>query len=335
MTTKPKHTQVIRFDSYGDPGVLKLEDVPLEEPREDEVRIRIEAMSLNRADALFRSNKYVLKPSFPESRIGTDAAGIIDAVGPAVNGLNVGDRVITGLGFDMSKFGTHGETAILPQRFVHRYPDFLSPAEAASVNNPYLTAWGALIDQGALTNEDHVVITAASSSVGVAAIQLARAVGATPIAVTRSKEKREALLRIGASHVIDTGFENLAERVGSITNGRGARLIFDAVGETLNVIGDVAAEGGIVFLYGAFDLSPTTLPIIPAITKELRLWGYMVYSVHSSPERLKRALDYVFDTMRVTGIRPVIDREFKLDEYAKAHEYLESNLQVGRVVVIV
>lgn len=88
MTAALKTTKIIRFDEYGDAGVLKLVDVPLEEPAEGEVRIRIEALSLNRADAMFRENTYVIQPTIPGSRIGTDAAGVIEAVGAGVNDVN-------------------------------------------------------------------------------------------------------------------------------------------------------------------------------------------------------------------------------------------------------
>lgn len=336
MTTQRTVTRIVRFDEFGGPDVLTLEEIPLAEPGPDEVRIKVQAMSLNRADALFRSNNYVIQPTFPGSRIGTDAAGIIEKVGSEVEGLKIGDRVIAGLGFDISKHGTHGESAILPARFVHTYPEFLTPAEAASVNNPFVTAWGALVDQGEMAGGDFVLITAGSSSVGVAAIQLARAAGAVPIAVTRNESKREALIMVGASHVIATESEDLSERVREITGGKGARLVFDAVGgATLQALDAISADGGIVFLYGAFDLGAHPVPMIPAITKELRLWGYMVYSVHNSPQRLQRALEYIFDLMKTKGLRPVIDRIFPLAEYADAHRHLESNQQVGRIVVTV
>jgi NADPH:quinone reductase-like Zn-dependent oxidoreductase len=135
--------------------------------------------------------------------------------------------------------------------------------------------------------------------------------------------------------VIVTENERLGDRVSAITEGRGAKLIFDSVGgRTLDELGDIAANGAIVFLYGAFDLGSAPVPMIPTITKELKLWGYMVFSVHGSPERLQRAFS-IYDTMLDKKIRPIIDREFPLTEYAKAHGYLESNEQVGRVVVTV
>ncbi len=241
-------TKIIQFDQYGGAEVLKLVSVPLKDPGEGEVRIRVEAVSLNRADVMFRENKYVFTPATPGSRIGTDAAGVIEAVGANVTGLKVCDRVIAGLGFDVSKYGTHGETAILPARFVSKYPDFLSPSEAAAVNMPFVTAWGALNDYGQMAKGDYVLITAASSSIGVAAIQLAKAVGAIPIAATRTAVKKQGLLDVGAVHVIATSEENLAERVNEVTNGKGARLIFDPIfGGMLESLGDAAANGASFF----------------------------------------------------------------------------------------
>jgi NADPH:quinone reductase-like Zn-dependent oxidoreductase len=285
---------------------------------------------------MFRENTYVIQPTIPGSRIGTDAAGVIEAVGTGVNGLEVGDRVIAGLGFDVSRYGTHGETAILPARYAHKYPGSLSASEAASISVPYVTAWGALIDQGEMAAGDHVLVTAASSSVGVAAIQLAKAVGAVPIAVTRSAGKRQGLLDVGAAEVIVTDEEDLGERVKEITEGNGVRLIFDAVaGSTLESIGDIAADGAIVFLYGAFELGATPVPLLPTIMKEVRLWGYVVYSVHNSPERLQRGLGFIFRAIEEGRIKPIIDKTFPLSQYAEAHRYLESNQQIGRVVVTV
>jgi NADPH:quinone reductase-like Zn-dependent oxidoreductase len=211
MTTKAT-TRVICFDEFGGPDVLKLEEIPLAEPGADEVRIRVEAMSLNRADALFRENAYFIQPAIPGSRIGMDAAGVIETAGADVKNVKSGDRVITRIGFDVSKYGAHGETAILPAKFVIKYPEFLSSPEAASIFVPYLTAWGALNDFGQMTKGDFVLITAASSSVGVAAIQLANAAGAIPIAATRGAAKKQGLLEIGAAHVIVTDEGSLSER---------------------------------------------------------------------------------------------------------------------------
>lgn len=336
MTTTNKTTKIVRFDEYGGADVLKLEEIPLAEPGADEVRIKIEAVSLNRADAMFRENKYLIQPTIPASRIGTDAAGMIEAIGENVKDFKIGDRVVAGLGFDVSKYGTHGETAILPAQFVIKYPEFLTPAEAASINAPYLTVWGALIDYGEMTKGDFVLITAASSSIGVAAIQMANAVGAIPIAATRTNAKKQGLLDIGAAYVIATNEENLGERVQEITNGAGARLIFDPiVGGMLETLADATAPGATVFLYGALSSAPATIPVFPTAMKEINFRGYNVYPVYNSPERLKRALAYIFNGLESRKLEVVIDKTFPLERYADAHRYLESNEQIGRIVITV
>ncbi|MBS1793209.1 MAG: zinc-dependent alcohol dehydrogenase family protein [Acidobacteria bacterium] len=337
MTQNSKTTKVIRFDAAGGPEVLKLEEIPLPELAADEVRIRIAALGLNRADSMFRRNQYVLEPSFPGSRIGTDAAGVVEAVGAEVTALKVGDRVTAGLGFDVSRYGTHGETALLPAGFAIGYPDFLSPEEAASINIPYVTAWGALVDQGALAEGDFVLVTAASSGVGIAAVQIAKAVGAIPIAVTRRREKRPRLFEAGAAHVVVTEEEDLARRVLEITGGRGVRIVFDAVfGGMPETLVEVTAPGGTIFFYGALDQEkPAVLPMFPTMMKEIRFQGYVVYSVFGDPERLARALRFIYDGFESGRLKVVVDRSFPLAEYREAHRRLESNEQIGRIVVTV
>jgi NADPH:quinone reductase-like Zn-dependent oxidoreductase len=339
-SNRNKTTRVVRFSEYGKADVLNIDEIPLAEPGRDEVRIRVEALSLNRADALFRKNTYFIDASFPFSRIGNDAAGVIEAVGENVKDLAIGDRVFAGLGFDVSKYGVHGETAFLPARFAVKYPEFLSPAEAASIGATYVTAWGALVDYGKMRKGDFVLITAASSSVGVAAIQVVNAVGAIPIAVTRSSTKKQGLLDAGAAHVIVTGEESLSGRVAEITDGKGARLIFDpiAIG-MLEELTTAAANNGEIYLYGSLGdeaplgTVPTTLPLLATLGKQLTVRGYNNYQLNSDPDRLKKAFEWVFSELRSGKLKVSICRRFSFDEYAEAHRYLESNEQIGRVVV--
>jgi NADPH:quinone reductase-like Zn-dependent oxidoreductase len=207
---------------------------------------------------------------------------------------------------------------------------------------PYLTAWGALNDFGQMAKGDFVLITAASSSVGVAAIQLANATGAIPIAATRGAAKKRGLSEIGAAHVIVTDEESLSERVHEITGGRGARLIFDPiVNGMLETLVDAAAADGIIFLYGslgapgALGQTPVTVPLLSVLGKQIRFWGFNGYALATSPERVNRGLDYIFDKLRSGKLKVVIAKTFPLELYADAHRYLESNEQIGRVVVTV
>jgi len=177
-------SRVVRFDAYGGPEVLRIEDEQLPAPAAGELQLRIEAIGLNRAEAAFRSGHYLESAQFP-SRLGYEASGIVEAVGDGVSGFKVGDAICVIPAFSMTRYGVYAERANVPADAVLHRPPELSAESAAALWMAYLTAWGALVDIAALGQGDHVVITAPSSSVGLAAIQIANSVGATPIAVTR------------------------------------------------------------------------------------------------------------------------------------------------------
>ncbi|MGH9848208.1 MAG: zinc-dependent alcohol dehydrogenase family protein, partial [Blastocatellia bacterium] len=323
-------------DQLGGAEVLKIEEVPVADPGADEVRIKIEAMSLNRADALFRRGTYLYQPKLPGSRIGTDAAGVVEAVGANVKDLKIGDRVLTFPGFDVSTYGTHAETAVVPARFAAKYPDHLSAVEATSIAVQYLTAWDGLCDHGAMAAGDFVLITAASSSVGVAAIQLARAAGAIPVATTRTAAKKQGLFDAGAAEVIITGEENLVERARQITGGKGARLIFDPVaGAQIEQLADAVSQNGTIFIYGTLSSQPTPLPLRGLLMKEASVRGVVVYNVYADPDRFARGLQHIYDGFKSGALKLLVDRTFPFGQYADAHRHLESNEQLGRIVITV
>src|SRR5690606_11805311 len=196
------------------------------------------------------------------SRIGYEASGIVEKVGSSVEGLEVGDFVSTIPGFSQSRHGVYGEHALLPARFVHRMPGEMSAREAASVWMAYLTAYGAMVELGKLKADQYAIVTAASSSVGFAAIQLIHDLGAIAIATTRSEKKKQTLLETGADHVIVTDRERISDRVREITGGKGADLVFDAVaGSVVNELVKSTAYEGKIFIYGALSLESTVCPL--------------------------------------------------------------------------
>ncbi len=239
--------KIVRFHETGAAEVLKLEDLPLTEPGDGEVRLKVEAIGLNRAEIMFRQGQYLESPVLP-SRLGYEAAGIVEAVGKGVSGVQRGDRVSTIPSFSIGKYGVYGENAIVPGHAVARYPDSLSPVEGAAIWMQYLTAFGALIEFGHLKKDDRVLITASSSSVGLSAIQITKAAGALAIATTRGADKKQFLLDQGADAVIVTSKENLAPRVMDITSGEGASIVFDPVGgPLLEKLAEASAPGAVIF----------------------------------------------------------------------------------------
>ena len=326
---------IVRFHETGDADVLKLEDHPPQEPGEGEVRLKVEAIGLNRAEVLFRQGLYLETPELP-SRIGYEAAGIVDALGPGVDHLQIGDRVSTIPSFSMRQYGVYGESAVVPAFAAAPYPDTLSPTEAAAIWMPYMTAYGALIALGKLQPDHVVLITAASSSVGLAAIQIVKSVGAAAVATTRGTEKKPFLLEAGADHVIVTDEEDMAEQMKTIGSGKGAHLVFDPVaGPFLEKLARAAASGATIFEYGLLSGQATPFPLVEALGKGLTIRGYVLFEIVSRPELLAAGKQFVTAGLTSGALKPVVDRTFPLEKIADAHRYMESNRQKGKIVVTV
>jgi NADPH:quinone reductase-like Zn-dependent oxidoreductase len=327
--------RIVRFYETGDPEVLRIEEIEVPPPGKGEVQIRIHALGLNRAESMFRRGQYLEEPKLP-ARLGYEAAGTVAAVGPGVQGFQVGDAVSTIPSFSLNAYGLYGDLANAPAHAVTHHPATLSWVDAAAVWMQYLTAYGALIDIAGLTKGDTVVIPAASSSVGLAAIQIANRVGAVPVALTRGSSKRQALLDAGAARVIATDEQDLVQDIRGLTGGKGARVVFDPVGgPTLTKLAQATAQLGILFLYGALSPEPTLLPLFDVLGRWLTIRGYVLHEITSDPKRLERGKRFVNDGLADGIFKPLIAKTFPLDQIVEAHRYLESNQQIGKIVVTV
>ena len=328
-------TKVVRFHAVGDADVLQLDEIIEREPRKNEVRIRVEAIGLNRAEVMFRRGEYLEDPQLP-SRIGYEAAGTIEAIGEEVEGLAIGERVSTIPSFSMGEYGVYGETAVVPAYAVANYPENLSPSQGAAIWMQYITAWGALTHYGNLQAEQTVLITAASSSVGLAAIQLAKSAGARVIAVTRNNNKRPFLLDAGADYVVVTDEQDLEESVDAITSDTGVDLIFDPIsGPILESLANVAGYGATIFQYGALASEQASFPLFAALAKGLVIRGYTLFEIVRRPKILAQAKQAIYQELEAGNFVPFIDRTFPLEQIAAAHEYMESNRQIGKIIVTV
>ena len=324
--------RIVRFHAFGGPGVLGLDELEIGEPGPGEVRIRVGAFGLNRVEAYFRAGEFMPPGQLP-STIGYEAAGVIEAVGPGVPEWRPGDRVAALFGLEMDRHGTNGEVIHYPADMLVAVPPGQSLTEAAASWMQYGTAYG-LVDVGQIAAGDTVVINAASSSVGLAAIQIARAEGALPIAITRTRDKADALLAQGAAHVIVSDEEDVPARIMAITGGAGARIAFDAVaGAPLAGLLSAMAPRGTVIVYGMLGGFSFELMLPVLMLGNLALHGFSADRLIRDPATRARLIGYVSRGLASGSLSPVIDSTFDLSDIAEAHRRLESNRQLGKIVV--
>jgi NADPH:quinone reductase-like Zn-dependent oxidoreductase len=340
-----KAVKVIRFYKTGGSDVLKIEEIQLSRPKAKEVLVRVQALTISRPDLLWRQGIYFEEPELP-AQIGYDAAGVVESVGTEVKTLKVGDRVSTFPAASLLDYTAHAECIIYPETALLVYPENITPVQAAAVNTGLFTAYFALVELADLKRDQHVVITAASSSMGIPAIQIAKAIGAKSIAVTRSEAKEAALLAIGADQVIIAGREDVQEAILDLTEGLGAEVIYDAVaGPGLEELVWATKRSGHVIVYGHLGAMEdgTLLPLgacflrainVHASFRVFDFTGHPGLGLKAKSEALERAKRFISDGLASELFSAKIDRIFfGLEEYAAAHRYVEANNQVGKIAV--
>lgn len=333
MAESMLEAQVVRFYESGDASVLKVETGLMPEPEEGEVRIQVKAIGLNRAEVMFRNGIYPEKAVFP-SRIGYEASGIVDKVGACAEGFSPGDHVSSIPAFSMSQYGVYGNYAIVPAHALTKNPVGFSYQESAAIWMQYITAFGALVNIGRVKEGDNVLITAASSSVGVAAIHIARLMGARVLVTSRDDDKKAFLLAQGADEVINPQTTDLVEKVRELTGEQGVNFSFDPIGgPIIRQLADVSAQRGVIVEYGALSTDASPFPLFPALVKGLTIRGYSLFEVTHNPEQLTETVAQLKQWFESGVLTPVIDRLFDLSEIVAAHEYMESNAQKGKIVV--
>jgi len=328
-------SRMIKFAKAGGPEVLEYVETQVPAPGPTEVRIEVKAIGINRAEAMWRVDDYIEPVRFPAG-LGYEAAGIVDAIGKDVSGFAVGDKVNVIPSFSMNDYATYGEVILAPASAVVEQPKALSFTEAASVWMMFVTAYGALIEDARVTKGDFVLIPAASSSVGLAAIQIANSAGATTIALTRTSAKKRQLRDAGAAHVIATEELDLVAETMRITNGQGARVAFDPVGGPgFPKLISALAFGGVIYIYGLLGTGVTPLPVLEMIAKPVTIKAHNIWLTSGNETRRKAAVEFVTKGLESGALKPVIDRTFTFDEMADVHRYLEQNGQFGKIVVTV
>jgi putative PIG3 family NAD(P)H quinone oxidoreductase len=325
--------KAITFTDFGDADVLRLDDVPDPELRPHDLLLRNHAAGVNRADLIQRRGDYG-RPNYGDSEImGLEVAGEVIAVGDEVQGFRPGDRVMGIVGG-----GGYAELARIDYRMAMRIPEALDYQAAAAIPEVFVTAHEALLHLGRLQAGDSVLIHAAASGVGSAAVQLAAASGAKVFA-TANASKLEPVRQLGADVLIDYRQEDFEAVVAQTTGGRGVDVIVDFIGAPYferNVRS--LADGGRLVQVGLLGgADPAVIPLERLLYGHLQILGTVMKS--RSPEAkqamVRRFSDSWLGRFTERGLAPVIDSVFPLARAADAHRRMESNENVGKIVLAV
>jgi putative PIG3 family NAD(P)H quinone oxidoreductase len=323
--------RAIVITAPGDPDVLELRDLPSPTAQRGEVRVRVRATAINRADLLQRMGAYPAPPDSPRDIPGIELAGEVDAVGEGVTNLKVGDRV-----FGLVGGGAYAEQVVAPARTMVRVPEGLSFVEAAAIPEAFVTAYDAMVAQARLTAGETVLVHAAGSGVGTAAIQIARAIGAFSIGTARTAEKLDRARPLGLGEGIVTKDGAFCAKIMQATSGRGVDVVLDLVGGgyVAENLGCVAPRARIVVV-GLLGGTRADLDLGLVLRKRIEIRGTVLRSRPleekiEAANLLGRNLAPLFGNR---GLEPVIDKVMPLAQAADAHRYVASNEGFGKVVL--
>ena len=302
-------------------------------PAADRVLVRVRAAALNRADLLQRRGLYPAPPGAPQDVPGLEFAGEVVETGSEVRAWRPGQRV-----FGITAGGAQAEYVVTPESLLAEIPPNLDWHEAAAVPEAFITAHDALFTQARLGLGERVVVHAAGSGVGLAAVQLARASGARVFGTSRTAEKLERARGLGLDEAIGVGDDPLvfARAVGELTAGAGVQVILDLVGGPyLQANLEALASRGRLLLVGTTAGASAALNFGVVMTKRLRLIGTVLRarSVEEKAAATRRFAAHVVPLLEREAVRPVIDKVYALDEVRQAHERLEANASFGKIVL--
>ncbi|GAA3226323.1 zinc-dependent alcohol dehydrogenase family protein [Pseudonocardia petroleophila] len=314
--------RTIRFHETGGPEVLRIEDLPVRAPGPGEVRIRVDAVGLNRAEVNFRRGTYLEQPVLPAG-LGSEAAGEVLETGPDVPRWRPGDPVCVIPAFSQNDYPVYAEEAVVPAAALLARPPGMDAVTGAAVWMPFVTVYGMTQEIVRVRPGDHVVVTAAANSIGLAAVQVLRHLGAVPVATVGTDAGRDVLLDAGAAAVLVDDGSDLAPALRAATGGAGADLVLDAVGgPRVAELVRACARGGAVIVHGGLSGEPTPLPGGRYAPVWMR--RYTVFEITGDPAALRRAEHFVRAGLASGALVPSVDRVFDLDDVAAAHAYVDS-----------
>lgn len=318
--------KAIRVDAFGGPEELKSAEIPSPQPAAGQVLVRVRAAGVNPVDTYIRAGTYAQKPTLPYTP-GIDGAGEIEAVGEGVSGWTKGQRVyVAG-----SLSGTYAELAVCDANQVHALPDQVSFAQGAALGVPYVTAHFALFHRARARAGETVLVHGATGGVGLAAVQLARAAGLTAFGTAGSAAGFVAIEEQGVHRAFDHHKLGYLDEIKAATNGRGVDVILEMLAN-VNLGHDltILAPGGRVAVIGS--RGPVEINPRDAMARNADILGVMLFG---APAEVRRAIHASIDAGLCDGsLRPVVGREFPLEEAAEAHRLVMSPGACGKVVLV-
>ncbi len=340
--------RAVRFYQYGGPEVLQLEEVPIPEPGEGEVLLRVYATSVRRSDLSQRAGRENYFRATLPFQLGRESSGVVSGVGPGVEGWKEGDEAITTnitpcgscdncrLNWPemcrrpryqgVSSWGGYADYVALPAGSLMRKPPELAHDQAAGFQGGLLTAWHNLVGRGRLRAGETLLVPSASGAVASAGVIVGAYAGARVIAATSSPDKAGRIAALGADAVIDTSSTDLGQRLSDLTAGRGADLLFDTVGgDEFHRRAALVCSGGRIVMPGSSAGNELRFPISALIQNQVDL----LFSKGSRPD--EAAL--VLSLLAAGKLRVPIGQIFPLERTGDAHRCLENRSQVGRVVL--
>jgi putative PIG3 family NAD(P)H quinone oxidoreductase len=320
--------------TYTASGDIQLRDVPAPEPGPSQVRVRVHASALNRADILQRKGRYPAPPGWPADVPGLEYAGEVDAPGPGVTRWRAGDRVMGLVGG-----GAHAEYVVVHQDETMAVPPGMSFTDAAAIPEAFLTAWDALVTRGRLQAGERVLIHAVGSGVGTAAVQLAKRLGATTIGTSRSDDKLARARELGLDEAINTLRKGEALL-------RPYNVILDVLGGPAFAANlEALAPRGRLVLLGFLQGAKAEVSLEPILRKRLEVIG-SVMRTRSLEERMALVADFTRDVLpeftraaeppgrRADQLRPVVSEVFPFTDIAAAHAAMERDQNFGKIVLV-
>lgn len=313
---------------------LSLNDCAEETAGPGEVKLKIEAFALNWGDMDLMQGRYSFRfASFP-ARIGMEAVGIVDQIGPDVEGISVGERYCT-LPHFYGNRGASAESIVVASKYLTKAPEGLSAVESTSIWMQYMTAYYPIVELAKADPEKSILVTAATGTAGYAALEIGRMFGANMIGTTRFEYNREYLEQGGANHVYVQGSGDIVDAINAYTGSRGVDAAFDPIGASMiHQYAGALAKNAIIFHYGTLDENLPTLPMMEMYQANATFHPYSLFHYVEDPKMCAKGTSFVYEALSSGDLKPSIDRVYPMEGYRDAWEYMSKPRKShGKIVV--